>query len=59
MAHLSRWLEGQRLGAGELTPQRLEHFVGARDVRLNSISLHKAGRRAIPYRVSAARILIS
>jgi len=30
MAHLSRWLTGRRLGAGQLTPQRAEQFLRAR-----------------------------
>ena len=29
MAHLSRWLTGRRLGAGQLTPQRAEQFLRA------------------------------
>ena len=30
LAHLSRWLEGEGLSAGELTPERVEEFVRAR-----------------------------
>ena len=30
MAYLSRWLAGRGLGAGQLTPQRAEQFLGAR-----------------------------
>ncbi len=30
LAHLSRWLTRRRLRAGELTPQRVEQFLGAR-----------------------------
>jgi integrase/recombinase XerD len=30
MAHLSRWLTGRRLGAGQLTPQRVEQFLRVR-----------------------------
>lgn len=30
MAHVSRWLEGEGLGAGDLTPERVERFLVAR-----------------------------
>lgn len=30
MAHLSRWLEGQGLGGGDLTAERVEQFLAAR-----------------------------
>src|ERR1700736_1157404 len=32
MAHVSRWLESRALGAGDLTPDRVEEFVEVRRV---------------------------